>query len=171
MKTTLHFVMAGLLAATLARAEVVTFAKAGATLDVPEGWTLDDQGGKSVLKSPDQSGKIQAFNVKLPDGTPFDKVVEAYQDATFKNSASPRPGQKIELLESARFETASGLKGYKGAFGYKDGANHQPEVWTWRYFFQKPKGGIISVCSFVYGDKDRAAAQEEIIARTFLLLP
>lgn len=170
MKTRVFLLLAGLLAVSLARAEVVTFAKAGVALDVPDGWTLDEQIGKSMLHSPDQTGKIQIFNVSLP-GKSFDKVVEDYQEQTFKDKTSPRPGQKIEVLESGAFQTAAGVKGFKGAYGYKDGANHQPEVWTWRYFFQKPKGGIVCVCSFVYGDKDRATAQEEIIAKTLQITP
>ena len=170
MKTTAFLGLIGLLAVSPLRAEVVAFAKAGVSLDLPEGWTQEDQGGKSILKSPDQTGKIQVFNVSLP-GKPFDKVVAEYQEQTFKDKTSPRPGQKIEVLESGAFETAAGLKGFKGACGYKDGANHQPEVWTWRYFFQKPKGGIVCVCSFVYGDKDRATAQEEIIAKSLQITP
>lgn len=170
MKTATYLVIAGLLAVSLARAEVVTFAKAGVTLDAPEGWTLDEQAGKAILHSPDQTGKIQVFNVSLP-GKSFDKVVEEYQAATFKDKAAPRPGQKIEVLESGKFQTTAGAAGYKGAYGYKDGADHQPEVWTWRYFFQKPKGGIVCVCSFVYGDKERATAQEAIIANSLQIAP
>lgn len=171
MKKTL-LVLAVLLSASRLHSEIVSLPKVGASLDLPDGWTLEEDKGKTLFHAPDQTGKIQAFNVKLPPNSAFDKVVEAYQEATFKNAASPRPGQKIEVLESGPFETAGGLKGYKGAFGYKDGANHQPEVWTWRYFFQKPNGGgIICVCSFVYGDKDRAKAQEDIIAKSLTFTP
>lgn len=148
----------------------VEFSRAGAALTAPDDWTYVEDGQKTYLSNPDKTGKIQAFPTHLPKGGLKD-AVQGYYDAVFKNATSPRPGQPVVLLEKGEFETANGLHGVKGAFGYAQGKNGGPEVWTWRYFFQRPDGQIVSVCSFVYGDEERAKAQEAIIAESLRLLP
>lgn len=168
-KTFIATLLVGFALTTFAPAAEVVFARPGIAITAPDGW-LYEAAPKATLSSPDRIGKIQAYSTSLAN-IPLNQVVQIYYDSVFKNAESPRPGHPIVLLESGEFETASGLRGVKGAFGYSQGANGAPEVWTWRYFFQKPDGKIVSVCSFVYGDTERAKSQEAIIADTLRLIP
>lgn len=148
----------------------VSFPRAGVALTAPDDWTYVEDGQKAFLNNPDKTGKIQVFVTHLPKGEVKD-AAQAYYDSVFKGAPSPRQGQPVVLLEKGDFETPNGLHGVKGAFGYAQGKNGGPEVWTWRYFFQRPDGQIVSLCSFVYGDEERAKTQEAIIAESLRLLP
>ena len=162
--------LAGLVVVASAQAAEVKFSRAGVLLSPPDDWVYSEDGTKAFLLNPDKSGKIQAFATQLPK-VPLNDVVQAYYDETFKDKASPRPGHPVVLLEKGEFVTAGGVKGVKGAFGYAQGTNGAPEVWTWRYFFPRADGKYVSVCSYVYGDAERAKAQEAIIAETLQIAP
>jgi hypothetical protein len=170
MMNRIFLFLAGFALAAGAQAAEVKFARAGVLLTPPDDWVYNEDGAKAFLLNPDKSGKIQAFVTQLPK-VPLGDVVQAYFDETFKNAASPRPGHPVVLLEKGEFATAAGVKGVKGAFGYAQGIHGGPEVWTWRYFFPRPDGKFVSVCSYVYGDAERAKAQEAIIAETLQIVP
>lgn len=169
MKRSLVTLTALALAVAVQAAEV-RFARAGVALTPPDDWVYNEEGTKVFLLNPDKAGKIQAFVTQLPK-VPLTNVVQAYYDATFKDATSPRPGHPVVILEQGEFVTAGGVKGVKGAFGYAQGTNGGPEVWTWRYFFPRADGKYVSVCSYVYGDSDRAKTQEAIIAETLQFAP
>lgn len=162
-------ILAGLVIGMAAQGGEVNFPRAGVTLTTPDGWLYTEEGNKAFALNPDKSGKIQAFVTSLPKGD-LNGAVQSYYDSTFKGQPSQRPGQSVALLEKGDFETADGIKGVKGAFGYEQGVNGGPEVWTWRYFFQRGDGVIVSVCSYVYGDAERAKVQETIIAESLHLV-
>jgi hypothetical protein len=170
MKKVISHIAFAVLLTLHAQGAEVTFPRADVALTAPDDWTYVEDGQKAFLSNPDKTGKIQVFVTHLPKGE-VKNGAQAYYDTVFKGASSPRPGQPVVLLEKGDFETASGLHGVKGAFGYAQGKNGGPEVWTWRYFFPRPDGQIVSLCSFVYGDEERAKAQEAIIAESLRLLP
>jgi len=168
MKKVIFYTTLAALLTISAYAGEVNFPRAGVALTAPDEWAYVEDGQKAFLTNPDKVGKIQVFATHLPKGS-LKGAVQAYYDSSFKGGTTPREGHPVVLLDQGEIETANGTKGVKGAFGYAQGKDGGPEVWTWRYFFLRPDGQIVSLCSFVYGDEERAKAQEAIIAESLRL--
>jgi hypothetical protein len=136
----------------------------GVSLSTPDGWIHDRKATFGYVLRDPRSKNSQLIRVHFahPHSTSVkNAAARSLEKINEVRSRQKKPVEKI--FSSGAVKTRSGIFGWKSAHGFQ-GASKEPYIV--HYYFRRPDGRILCVCSYMMYDPRIEQAYEAIILNT-----